>query len=65
MGKPTITVNEKRGRGRPATGVDPAVSARLPEELVLQLDAWAKKHGLSRGQAIRRLVEVGLNVKMT
>jgi len=27
------------------------------------LDAWAKKHGVNRSEAIRRLVELGLKAK--
>jgi len=34
--------------------------ARLPDELVKRLDAWAKVRGLSRSEAIRQLVEAGL-----
>jgi hypothetical protein len=50
-----ISVN-KKWRGRPATGQDPAVSARLPQEVIDQVDAWAKKAKVTRSQAIRQLV---------
>jgi metal-responsive CopG/Arc/MetJ family transcriptional regulator len=34
--------------------------ARLSDQLVGQIDAWAKAEKLSRSEAIRRLVELGL-----
>jgi metal-responsive CopG/Arc/MetJ family transcriptional regulator len=34
--------------------------ARLPDELVAKIDAWAKANDTSRSEAIRRLVEKGL-----
>lgn len=37
--------------------------ARLPRTLVEQIDNWATKHEISRSEAIRRLVELGLKVK--
>ena len=63
MSNSIISVNEKRGRGRPATGVDPAVSARLPVGTLKLLDEWAKKWNLTRSQAISRLVVAGLKGK--
>jgi Ribbon-helix-helix protein, copG family len=59
----SIKVNPKKRRGRPATGKDPLVSARLPQPLIDQLDAWASKNGATRSEAIRRLVELGLKAK--
>ncbi|WP_395707943.1 hypothetical protein [Reyranella sp.] len=52
-------------RGRPATGKDPMVGARFPPELLADVDAWAAKHdaGMPRAEAIRRLVEMGLQAK--
>lgn len=49
-------------RGRPATGKDPMVGSRFPPELTARVDGWAKKTdgGISRADAIRRLVEMGL-----
>jgi Ribbon-helix-helix protein, copG family len=32
----------------------------MPAELVAKLDAWAKSHGITRGEAMRRIVEFGL-----
>ena len=34
--------------------------ARLPEDLVAAIDVWAKAQGISRSEAIRRLVELAL-----
>jgi DNA-binding XRE family transcriptional regulator len=49
-------------RGRPATGINPAVGVRLPPELLLDLDRWrARQPSISgRPEAIRRLIESGL-----
>ena len=58
MEKPTITVNqnEKRGPGRPATGRDPAIAVRLPEDVSVEVEAL----GVSRSDAIRVLLEEAL-----
>ena len=56
----SIKVHPKKRRGRPATGKDPLVSARLPQELIEQVEAWAAANSASRSEAIRRLVELGL-----
>jgi hypothetical protein len=61
----SITVKPKK-RGRPNTGGrDPLVGARLPPALIAAVDGWAEKAdgGISRSEAIRRLVELGLKVK--
>jgi Arc/MetJ-type ribon-helix-helix transcriptional regulator len=48
-------------RGRPATGKDPLVGVRLPDAMIKQIDAWAKREGVaSRSEAIRRLVDESL-----
>jgi hypothetical protein len=57
------SISAKRKPGRPATGVDPMYGARLSDELVKQIDAWAKAEKVSRSEAIRRLVEMGLKGK--
>ena len=51
--------------GRPATGRDPAVTIRLPQEILESVATWAEKQKdqLNRSQAIRRLVEIGLKAK--
>jgi len=45
-----------RKPGRPATGVDPMVSVRLPAEHINLLDQVAKKEGRSRSETIREAV---------
>jgi hypothetical protein len=54
-----VTPKKKR-RGRPATGRDPHVTARMPPELIRAVAAWAKHNKLNRSDAIRQLVERGL-----
>jgi hypothetical protein len=39
------------------------VSARVPVEIVEQVDAWAASNAVTRSTAIGRLVELGLTVK--
>jgi hypothetical protein len=62
--KKSITVHQKP-RGRPATGRDPAVTIRLPEDVLASVEHWAmsQKDQPPRSQAIRRLVELGLKGK--
>lgn len=59
-----MNVNEhapsRRKVGRPATGKDPMVGFRAPAGLLAEIDAYAKRNGLSRAAAIRRFVEAGL-----
>ena len=60
----SIAVKPKRGR--PATGRDPFVGIRLPATLIESIQAWSEKNdAASRSEAIRRLVELGLEVKTT
>jgi len=53
-------VAPKRKPGRPATGRDPVISGRVPPELIKEMDAWAKQAGLTRSEALGRLIEAGL-----
>jgi hypothetical protein len=39
--------------------------ARLSEGLVADIDTWAKANDVSRSEAIRRLVEIGLKAKVS
>ena len=58
------TVGGKRpGAGRPATGKDPTRTFRLSDEFMANVDAWAEAHDITRSEAIRRLVELGLKAK--
>ena len=60
----SIAVKPKRGR--PATGRDPFVGIRLPATLIESIQAWSEKNdAASRSEAIRRLVELGLEIKTT
>jgi hypothetical protein len=61
--KKSISVNRKsRGRPKKQGGVDPVSAVRLPAGLTEKVDAWGEDRELNRSEAIRRLVELGLNV---
>jgi hypothetical protein len=64
MGKSTVSDNRKKRIGRPPVGAL-LIGVRVPPADVATLDAWIKKHApeMSRPEAIRRLVELGLKVK--
>lgn len=46
--------------GRPATGRDPLVGVRLPQELIDRLDDWARAQDLTRSAAVRLVIERAL-----
>jgi hypothetical protein len=50
----------KRRPGRPATGRDPVVGGRVPQETIEAMDAWAKANGLTRSKALGPLLAAGL-----
>jgi hypothetical protein len=58
----------KTKRGRPkTTGQGAGIMVRAHDEFLSSLDAWItkqKEQGLSRPEAIRRLVELGLTVRV-
>jgi len=56
--KRSIKVDHKKKRGRPATGRDPMVSARIPAATVGAIDAWARRNETTRSGAIALLVEL-------
>jgi len=58
----SISVNrKKKGRGRPATGHDPAVAVRLPKQVISAVDKWATHNEIkSRSEAFRLLLGYGL-----
>ena len=64
MVKPAASDKRKKRIGRPPVGAI-LIGVRVPPAGVAELDAWIKKHApaLSRPEAIRRLVELGLTVK--
>jgi hypothetical protein len=55
-----LTKKAKGKRGRPATGHDPVIAGRVPLEVINAMDAWAQKAGISRSEAMGRLIEAGL-----
>jgi hypothetical protein len=61
MKKSTKVAPKKRGR--PGTGKDPHMAARMPLPLIEQVEAWAEANQTSRSDAFRRLVELGLKAK--
>ena len=56
----------KKKRGRPATGKDPLTALRLPPDLTAAIERWASDQDdePNRSEAIRRLVEIGLQSKV-
>ncbi|MBB1093144.1 hypothetical protein HUU61_17880 [Rhodopseudomonas palustris] len=65
MAKPFVDTN-KKGRGRPSTGGRKAgILVRLLDEQLADLDRWIERRDapMTRPEAIRRLVELGLTVK--
>ena len=66
MGK-SIRVITKKRRGRPVTtGKGTLIGVRLLDDPLASLDDWIgkqKEPGLTRPEAIRRLVELGLKSK--
>lgn len=59
----SIADKEKRPRGRPRTGRDPAVTVRIPAQIGAAIAAWIELQPgpkPSRSEAIRRLIEEGL-----
>ncbi|MGY8708387.1 hypothetical protein RAD16_21840 [Bradyrhizobium sp. 18BD] len=44
------------------TGLDPISAVKMPERLTHAVDAWAEAHHLTRSDAIRKLIEIGLKV---
>ncbi|MBR0969320.1 MULTISPECIES: hypothetical protein [Bradyrhizobium] len=47
---------------RRRTGLDPISAVKMPERLTAAVDAWAEAQSLSRSEAIRKLVELGLKI---
>jgi hypothetical protein len=54
-------VTKKKKPGRPATGTDPIIAARMPKPLIKEIDAWANGRGIKRSDALRQLVELALS----
>jgi hypothetical protein len=51
------------GSGRKPTGADPTRTFRLSDGFMAKLDAWAVARDVTRSEALRRLVEIGLKAK--
>lgn len=47
-------------RGRPATGRDPLLTVRAPQELIERVEAHAESQLLNKSDAVRTLLEAGL-----
>jgi hypothetical protein len=64
MAKSIVSDNRKKRIGRPPVGAI-LIGVRVPPADVATLDAWIKKNApdMSRPEAIRRLVEIGLKAK--
>lgn len=50
------SISVKRKPGRPATGSDKLVAARMPDDLIDALDKWAAANRVERSEAIRVLL---------
>jgi Ribbon-helix-helix protein, copG family len=57
----SVNVARKK-RGRPATGKDPDpfLTARVPQDTIDAIERWAADGKISRSEAIRRLLKLGL-----
>ena len=56
----------KRGRGRPRSGVPTVVlPLRVPDTLVVEVERFARLHGLTRNQAGLRLLRTALEPRDT
>lgn len=60
--KKSIPVVPKK-RGRPATGRDPLLTGRVPAEMIVAVEEWAERHKVSRSEAVRRLIQLGLDTE--
>jgi hypothetical protein len=57
------TVHKKRMGRPPGIKYGETIPARFEIKTMKDLDSWARKHNVSRSEAIRRLVELGLGAK--
>ena len=61
MAKPARKNARKKPRGRPAgRRYSGTIPVRLEPETIAAIDTWTAGHELTRSEAIRRLVEIGL-----
>jgi hypothetical protein len=62
MARAIVDIKNKRGPGRPKTGIGPIIALRLYPDMEKRLAAWIEQQDdePSRPEAIRRLVDAGL-----
>jgi hypothetical protein len=63
MAKQDKTVHKKRMGRPPGTKFSETIPARFEPATIVGLDKWATANDVSRSEAIRRLVELGLRAK--
>ena len=65
MAKSKINATQKKKRGRPPKpeGRRLSIPIAFPPEMVADVDAYAATGNLTRSEAVRRLVELGLKAK--
>jgi hypothetical protein len=57
--KNTDQADQNTTAGQPVDR-NPVSAVKLPADLTADVDVWARAHTISRSEAIRRLVEIGL-----
>jgi hypothetical protein len=57
---PAAVAEGPKRRGRPPTGADPTITFRLPQPLLTRIEQWSVAMGVSRSEALRRLLSRGL-----
>jgi hypothetical protein len=55
-----IKKSTRRGRPPKPGGTDPGIFTRLPPKTLKALDDHAAEKGITRSEAVRRLIEAGL-----
>jgi hypothetical protein len=53
----------KRPPGRPRTGIQPSISARVPKEMLEEIERWAEANLCTRSEATAMLLRRGLDAK--
>lgn len=60
MAKSTLTNKTAKRMGRPPLGVDVLLGVKVSPEMLLKIEAWAKKRKLSKSEAVRQLLSRAL-----
>jgi hypothetical protein len=55
VGRPSLS--------RRATGATPVMTARVPQRIKARFTVWARRQGLDRSEALRRLIEEAVGKK--